>query len=256
MKKSLLILLCLIVSFSTFAEINLKANSKIENILVVGDSHTAGPFGSELHKKLSKKYLNVSTLGHASSAAYHWINEKDYKLSGGVFNKMQFKGKSYFNPNPTHWKVKVSVPKFDNIIENMAYHDSWKLAADDKLIPDLVVIALGANDSKTIMNTDGSMRPNGYQSRLNAIKEMISLTKRMGAECIWVGPPNGIKKTEAGQKTLYKFVREAIGDECKLFDSNKYKCTGCDGVHFSCSSQRPKAVAWAKEVSIFIQSNY
>jgi hypothetical protein len=119
------------------------------SVLVLGDSHTAGPFGSEIHKLLSDKFEQVVTLGHSSSAAYHWVREKEFILSGGKFNQMFFNQKQVKDPNPTHWRVKVAVPKLSDVLNDNAYHSSWKQIAGENLKADIVVIGLGANDART-----------------------------------------------------------------------------------------------------------
>jgi hypothetical protein len=226
-----------------------------QNILVLGDSHSAGPFGSELHRLLSIEYNQVVTLGHASSAALHWVDNKAYQLGGGVFDQMSIEQKQYLNPNPTDWRVKVAVPKLESVLANNAYYAQWKTIAKKDLKADIVVIELGANDAKTIADDSGNIIHNGYQIRLKAIQTMIDQVIESGAKCIWIGPPHGIKKTDKNQAALYRFLVEAIDGRCPMFNSNHYKATGCDGVHFSCSSQAPKARAWASEAFSFIQNN-
>lgn len=225
------------------------------SVLVLGDSHTAGPFGSKIHSLLSSEFDHVVTLGHSSSAALHWVNTKDYKLSGGKFNQMLMNGSQYKDPNPTHWRDKVSVPKLSNVLNDNAYHTKWKAIAGKNLKADVVVIALGANDARTIANQDGSIRATGYKTRKAAIIDMIASIKQTGAKCVWIAPPNGVKKTAANQKAVYDYLIDAINNECPMMDSQHYKATGCDGVHFSCASQRPKAIKWAQEAFEFIKSH-
>lgn len=231
------------------------STASASSVLVIGDSHTAGPFGSTIHSLLSREFDHVVTLGHSSSAAYHWVMDKDYKLSGGKFNQMFLKGSQYKDPNPTNWRLKVSVPKLSLVLNDNAYHTKWKKIAGENLKADIVVIALGANDARTIANQDGTIRPNGYRQRKEAIIDMIAAVKQSGAKCVWIAPPNGIKKKEANQKAVYAYLKDAINSECPMMDSQHYKSTGCDGVHFSCSSQRPKAIKWAKEAFKFIKAN-
>lgn len=245
MMKSLVILFCLLSLTTTFAS----------SVLVIGDSHTAGPFGTKIHSLLSTQFNHVVTLGHSSSAAFHWVKETDYKLSGGKFNQMSINRSQHLDPNPTHWREKVSVPKLGSVLNDNAYHSKWKAIVGENLKADIVVIALGANDARTIANPDGSIRPNGYKVRKAAIRDMIAAVKQSGSKCIWIAPPNGIKKSPANQKAVYSYLKDAINSECAMMDSQHYKATGCDGVHFSCSSQRPKAIKWAQEAFQFIKTN-
>jgi lysophospholipase L1-like esterase len=218
-----------------------------KNILFIGDSHTAGPFGKNIHNLLSENH-NVVTLGHSSSAPIHWLGDKVYKLSGGAFNQMSFNGKTYLNGNPTHWRVKVNVPKITPLLQDAAYHSSWPLGFE----PDLIVIALGANDARALSDQSGNINAYQYAKRQEAIEEMLEL---VAGKCIWIGPPMGKKKTEANQTVLYEFLEKNVKGVCPFMSSNHYNVQGCDGIHMSCPSEYPKALEWAKEVRAFIHNN-
>jgi hypothetical protein len=229
--------------------------AQAKSVLVIGDSHTAGPFGKKLHSLLSQEFNHVVTLGHSSSAALHWVSDKEYLLSGGKFNQLFRDNTQYVDPNPVHWRVKTKVPKLWDVLEDNAYHLKWKQSVPHKLKADIVVIGLGANDARVISKADGIINPQSYLKRKNAIVDMIYSIKHSGAKCVWIMPPHGVKKSDANQKTLYSFLKEAVASECPMMSSLHYKATDCDGVHFSCSSQRPKAIKWAKEAFEFIKSN-
>jgi hypothetical protein len=225
------------------------------NLLILGDSHTVGPFGIKLHKLMSEseRFERVVTLGHSSSSSLHWMSETDYKLSGGVFHQfMSSFGEQQFHPNPTHWREKVLVPKLNDVINNPLYHEAWQ---DNDFSFDSVVIALGANDAAAISNSSGVVNIWEYKKRQKYVAQMLDLTDKNNIKCYWVGPPMGIKKSEANQDVLYKMLEEKIINRCEFFSSNHYKSTGCDGVHFSCPAQQGKAFSWAREVSTWILNN-
>lgn len=218
-----------------------------KDILLIGDSHTAGPFGKLLHKKLTASH-NIVTLGHASSAAIHWMSDTNYKLSGGVFNEMHLNGRDFNNPHSTHWREKVIVPKFKALLKNASYHIEW----GQVFRPELIIIALGANDARSISDEQGRVRESEYKRRQSAITAMLDAIK---VPCLWIGPPNGIKKPQANQKTLYKYLEEAIIGRCEFLSSNHYMVRGCDGVHMNCSSEMHNAKSWVAESYKFIQNN-
>lgn len=218
-----------------------------KSILFIGDSHTAGPFGQLLHKKLAQ-FHNVATFGHASSAAIHWLTDKEIKLSGGVFNELFIDGKTFKNPSPTHWRVKVKVPKFLPLLKDVSYHSEWSKS----FTPNLIIIALGANDARAISNDNGVIRERSYNKRQLLISNMIDA---LNVPCIWIGPPNGVKKSQANQKVLYKFLEEAIIGRCDFMSSNHYMVKGCDGIHMNCSSEMDNARKWVSESFRFIQAH-
>lgn len=218
----------------------------------------AGPFGSYLHKNLVAENLfsNITTFGHSSSSSYHWIVEDDFKLSGGVFHKLTSESYGvYENPNPTHWREKVSVPKFEKVLKNNALHSEWNKTLGI-VKADIIAIELGANDAASISNELGKINPTSYRRRQEAVIKMVDLIESSGAKCLWIAPPNGIKKSEANQKVLYQFIKEAVGDRCSIYSSNHFKAMGCDGIHFNCASELKNAQNWAREVADFIKINY
>jgi lysophospholipase L1-like esterase len=224
------------------------------NIVIIGDSHSAGPFGRYLVKNLSElEAINVALYGHASSAPLHWMRTQTSKLSGGVQHLLNFDGKNYRNPNPTDWRERVAVPNFNGILSELAYHNSWQRKIGHQSV-DVAVIALGANDYRAVSTSEGK-KSNGYTKRLQYITQMIDELERRNIQCLWVGPPDGIKKTSKRQKVLYQFLKEAINNRCAFFNSNHFKATDCDGVHFSCRKGHDKAKKWAREVSEFIKKN-
>lgn len=219
-----------------------------QNILLIGDSHTAGPFGQNLHKELSQ-YFNPITFGHASSAPIHWLGDTNYYLSGGVFNNLTLNEVTLNNPINTHWRDKVRVPKLKELIVDVRYHETWKKRVDF-LNVDSVIFLLGANDARAISSQEGVINPVEYRRRKKAIRDMIDLIG--DRKCFWVGPPNGIKKSKQNQNTLYGFLEDSIGDRCEFFNSNHVMVKHCDGIHMNCAKESENAFKYAKEVSDFI----
>jgi hypothetical protein len=145
-------------------------------------------------------------------------------------------------------RVKVNVPKITLLLEDAAYHGTWPKGFK----PDLVVVALGANDARALSDNEGNIRHSQYAQREAAIVEMLQL---VAGKCIWIGPPMGKKKTEANQAVLYEFLEKNVKGICPFMSSNHYIVQGCDGIHMNCASELPNAMRWAKEVRAFIQKN-
>lgn len=225
------------------------------SVLLIGDSHTVGPFGQSLHNLLTDHYNQVITLGHSSSAAYHWMSERDFKLSGGIFHKATRSNSSRLHPNPpASWRTRVSVPKMDTILQTPYVHESWKNELGEFATPETAVIALGANDTNIVATPAGERRSSGYLQRGQAINDLIRLIISKGMKCVWIAPPAGLKIPQSSLDITYQMISEFVGDQCSIFSSRHYKSEGCDGIHFSCASQRPKAIQWANEVIKFIQN--
>jgi hypothetical protein len=246
MKKIILYYL-IIFSCSAFAK----------NILVIGDSHMAGPFGKNLFSNLSQdKNNNVALYGHASSAGIHWAEEKNTSVSGGVFHSFSYEGKIYNNPTPTHWKESVAVPKAHKLFDEFTLHPSWKQAVKHSLNPDIIVIELGANDLRIISNESGAVNKKSYELRLAANKKLVEMTMDRGAKCYWVGPPDGIKKSKERQDVVYQMLNEVVQGKCEFFNSRKYNVNVCDGIHYNCPAGSSKAREWAREVADFVLKSY
>lgn len=253
----LVLLLIISVLYSCTSSSDRKPASIEKNILIIGDSHMAGPFGQYLHQSIATlSGVNVISYGHSSSAPLHWLGSQSYKLSGGVYHALSANHTinpneiiRLPNPNPTDWRVHVEVPKFEPLLTEMNLHSEWRGAGFPSVAPDIVVIELGANDRRAIMPND-RLNQTAYSSRLQFTKSLALLATQNGAQCLWIGPPHGKNKTNAQQEALYQMLTEALEDTpCQLVSSNHYKAMGCDGVHFNCRSEFSNARKWASEMA-------
>lgn len=247
MKKYVYLLLFSLASQYSFAA----------NILVIGDSHTAGPFGQQLKKELQIKH-NVAVYGHSSSAAINWVEEKITNFSGGIYHGAFVSGVDLLNPAPVHWREKVATPKLKDFLSNMLKYEGWTNTTGP-IKPDVAVIALGANDLRAIANPDGSIR-SSYDFRQKALLNILDQLDENQMKCFWIGPPDSVMKPSAQQDTLYNYLLEAIGNRCEFFNSRHYVAKkwleACDGVHFSCNKESYRIAAmWAQEVKDFINNN-
>lgn len=216
-----------------------------KNILIVGDSHSVGPFGHKLFELVKDSKNNVALYAHSSSASRHWMNSSPSLLSGGAHHAMSINNVNKVFPFPD-WRIKQPSLYYPPLLDDMIYHPDWKL--QNKIKPDIVIISLGANDYGAVTTEEGEYNSYGYQANQKKIMKMLEVTEKKNIPCLWVLPPNGIKKVSKRQGLLYSFLKESIQNRCHLVDSSEFKTTGCDGIHFSCSSQREKAYLWATKV--------
>ena len=200
----------------------------------------------------------MAVYGHSSSAAINWMSLETSYFSGGIYHAATIYGVKLKNPKPIPWREKAPTPKYQDFMENMLYHSEWSEKVGS-VKADVAVIALGANDSKSISDSHGKPR-SAYQMRQKAILDMLDLVAKNQMKCMWIGPPDSEMKIPAREDTLYQYLEEAVVSQCDFFNSRHYKAIkwlpACDGVHFSCNAQSAQlADKWAKEVSEFINQN-
>lgn len=182
-------------------------------VLVIGDSHTVGPFGWYLDENLRSNGHKVATYGSCGSIAQWWSTgqqttcgyySKD--LDGNVVKKDKF---------PT--------PNFKKILEDVK--------------PDSVIVELGTNYVKT--PSDAFVKKD--------LASFVNLIKESNANCFWISPPD-MRKFRGEISRLDKLIDEAVGKDCKVFDSKtvtKYPLTGGDGIHYWFTEALPVAHRWA-----------
>lgn len=236
-------LLTLILSLSAKAD-----------ILFIGDSHSVGPFGSILHKKLheSRPDQLILTYAHSSSAAIHWMNTTPVMLSGGIHHQLSYQD-LYLNHLPD-WRIKQETLQLRSILENPIIHKEWEKKVPIRPNLSTVIIALGANDRAAVATPEGIRKPE-LEKRKKIIDEMISLIQEKGLKCIWLGPPSSKKGTRANEETTNQYLVESIKDRCAYLDGRKYYAQYCDQVHFSCPEGLPTARLWAQEAFEFVDMN-
>lgn len=228
----------------------LSLNSWSSNILVIGDSHTAGPFGRALLTELGVSH-NVAVYGHSSSASIDWM-KTGKAFSGGIFHGAIIGEQVFNNPRPVHWRTKVETPFLEDFLSNMLKYESWQRRVGT-LVPDTVVVALGAND---IYAVNRSRAARNYRQQF--IEEMANSIIDKGMKCIWIAPPDSVIFKPGHLDNVYSYLKEVTDSKCEFFSSQHYKAikwlSRCDGLHFSCNSEsRALANQWALEASRFIK---
>lgn len=223
------------------------------DILVIGDSHTVGPFGTNLHKNLASALPDkmIMVYGHSSSAPVHWMGSKPVMLSGGINHHMSF-GETYLDhPNLPHWRILQPSQNLLKVLNEPVIHPQWKVKIPMKPTIDTIVIALGANDRGAV-STDSGTRTTEYAKRVQIINDLLNETESRGIKCIWIGPPSSITRSKAKEQTTHDYLVEGINNRCPLYDSRKFVAKFCDKVHFNCPPAMPDARKWAREAADFV----
>ena len=179
----------------------LAANPEQANLLYIGDSHTAGRFGTGLDKKLrTLSDAKVLSYGSCGSSPHSWYNGWT-TTCGWVERKVGGSVRSLKS---------AATPRFEGLLE------------ENK--PQVVVIALGAN----LMGA-------GLETARKTTQKMMDSVKKSGALCVWVGPPNGRNKAEPKFSQLVEALEQTVRGTCEFVDSRPltfYPETGGDGAHF------------------------
>ena len=163
--------------------------SSAARVLVIGDSHAVGPFGSSLDQELTRQGHQVSLQAVCGASASWWLGPKRADLS--ICYSLHEYGK----------KGKWASGK----------PDAAPAFARDLLAarPDVVVFALGSNPD------GGSAAATGA-----AAEKLLALTPS-SAKCFWAGPPP-MPKRLAAIGAVYNELPQAFsraGRSCSLIDS-------------------------------------
>lgn len=190
-------------------------------ILVIGDSHTVGPFGQKLDALLRAEGGRVATYASCGSIARWWYTGQNTNC--GYFER-DLDGKSV--EVTTH-----ATPVFTELVS--------------RVHPDHVIVALATNyvrePSDDVIKRD--------------LSRMLDDIRSSGAACFWILPPD-MRKFRSQIPRLSRLVKEVAGPECRYFESasvTRYPDTGGDGIHYWSAEGTPLARAWAIEaVRVFL----
>jgi hypothetical protein len=151
---------------------SLSSIARAENVLVIGDSHTAGEFGKTLGNVLHQQSdLQVSVAASCGSSPENWLDHSDARYQS-FSNKICYATKE---PKDAWIKYKGAVthrrplPSLPSLMRAKRPHT--------------VVIALGTNSFPEGNDTTISTSARGQ------IEALIDEVKSNGAACIWIGPP-------------------------------------------------------------------
>ncbi|MBU6155224.1 MAG: hypothetical protein KGP28_13050, partial [Bdellovibrionales bacterium] len=186
---------------SSFAHASFDSLSAEPRILVIGDSHSVGPFGRSLADELRKVSPKSSLYASCGTVASSWFTGSRTRC-GFYFRTEEGKileGKS------------GNTPKISGMIQTLK--------------PDLLVVQLAGNYS---VGFDES-------SAVKDMRRIVELIKDLPIACLWIAAPDARVNTTARSK-LYSWVASATGDRCTVLDSRaftRYPEHEGDGIHYS-----------------------
>lgn len=186
-------------------------------ILVLGDSHMVGPFGWNLDEALRADGNQVATYGSCGSVAGWWYSGK--KTTCGFYSKDLAGKVTQVNSKET--------PLVENLLKTIK--------------PSAVIVELASN----------YVNYGSDESAVKDMKKLVRSIKDSGASCFWMTAPD-MRLYRNYLNRLDKLVYEAVGDDCRIFNSSEvtnYPETGGDGVHYWFSAGLPIAKKWATEAA-------
>lgn len=192
-------------------------------ILIIGDSHTVGPFGQKLDELLRNEGASVATYASCGSIAKWWYNGQ--RTTCGYYER-DLAGKKTE-------ATKHITPLFSELLRNIK--------------PDHIIIALGTNYVKNL--NDDSVKAD--------LTVMMNDIRSTGAGCFWILPPD-MRQFRAELPRLNRLVKAVAGDECRYLESasiTRYPDAGGDGIHYWSAEGTPLARAWAIEAAKVFLAN-
>ncbi len=170
-------------------------------VLMIGDSHTVGAFGTELDKQLRTTGAQVATYGASGSSATQWAN-------GGTTSSGYVERGANGQVVQPPWNQQHSIPKLEDLI------------AKEK--PGVIIVNLGAN-----------FRGGDPTSQVRSLGE---IAKKHGIKLIWVGPPKTREDSgnDSSIKAFDQKMAAAMAPYGTYIASDPFTPTysGGDGLHY------------------------
>jgi hypothetical protein len=208
-----------------FSLLNLSP-SFAQNVLIVGDSQSAGPFGEQLHLRLKNANLKVHEEAAVGSVAGSWVKGLGHGKTRWDYRSISSDGKS------TSRRI-LRLPPLGLLVENTA--------------PNAIILQFG-----------GNYRPYSVEGIEADFRLALTLIEKSKAKCIVISGPDSAPPHDVPvrEKVIPTF-QKAIGSRCAFFNSTEvthypkdYKKYGGDGFHYNYNSEsRQLARDWADKVA-------
>ncbi len=188
-----------------------------KSILIIGDSHSVGPFGRTLDQSLRTEPDTQVRLEASCGSVIRWWYTGHVTPCG--YLSISSKGEHTNLP-------KAKTPLLETLI-----HDSK---------PDQIIIELGSNYLR------------GYpdETLISDAKRLLMDIKKAGSSCVWIGPPS-MRKFKNELSPFISKLEKMVTPQCLWINSlplTHYPETGGDGVHYESPGLSEIGVNWAKAV--------
>ena len=196
-------------------------------VLMIGDSHTVGSFGTEMDRLLRTTGADVETYGSAGSSPSWWISGRPTHAG---FVARHADG----SVDLPAWNAPHATPSLRDLVSQRR--------------ADVIIVNLGAN-----------MRGASKESLQREVDGISKVAQAAGSRLIWVGPPR--TRADMGDASpMSRFshdLRAAVEPHGTYVDSAPFThYVGADGIHYSGQAGTRVAREWAHHVFEEIQGNH
>jgi peptidoglycan hydrolase-like protein with peptidoglycan-binding domain len=189
-------------------------------VLMIGDSHTAGAFGTEFDRLLRSTGASVETYASSGSSPSWWMNGTTTR-SGFVARHADGRVEQ------PHWQDPHATPKLADLIREQR--------------PDVLVVNLGANMR--------GLSPEGVRQQVRMLAEVA---KENGTKLVWTGPPDRPQDVQNSAEIdrFNAILRDAVAPYGGFVGGSQYtsEYAGGDGLHYGGAKGTRIAREWANGV--------
>lgn len=213
----------LVAAMSLLSSFSFADTSK--NILIIGDSHSYGPYGTVLDDHYRKQGHRVSSYASCGSSPSTWVRSS---------KNFQQTNCGYWSKSPNGKETRVKSHKLPSFQEALAQSQ-----------PDLTIVSLGTNALSSTQNITNEVRH---------AESMLENIQKSNSQCVWIGPPDLDKKPFSSNlpEGVRAFKAAAQKYNCKYIDSTRhtqYPKGKSDGIHYGAKDSKAWGDAIVKELA-------